>query len=39
MIWEGVALEEGVFVGPRVSFTNDSFTISTAAAGEEQIQE
>jgi len=23
MIWEGVTLEEGVFVGPNVLFTND----------------
>lgn len=25
MIWEGVALEDGVFVGPNVSFTNDPY--------------
>jgi acetyltransferase-like isoleucine patch superfamily enzyme len=25
MIWEGVQLEDGVFVGPRVTFTNDLY--------------
>jgi acetyltransferase-like isoleucine patch superfamily enzyme len=25
MVWEGVQLEDGVFVGPRVSFTNDLY--------------
>ncbi len=25
MLWEGVSLEEGVFVGPQVCFTNDQY--------------
>ena len=25
MLWEGITIESGVFIGPRVSFTNDAY--------------
>ena len=36
MIWEGVQLEDGVFVGPQVVFTNDLYPRAVTPAGELQ---